>query len=274
MLQLRTYDAKDRSMTPVLFFALFLVLMSHSSGADKNKYPSGVGRKFSVEGGVLRFPGNTIIAHLSPNDQLWGSLMELYHKLEKNPLSSIFTLLPPASWHMTVFEGVCDQVRKPRYWPKDLSMEAPLSECNDLFARKLIEFDLRDDETQFRMRIEGIRPLKTGIGVHLEPETAEEGSKLRGLRDRLSGLLQVRYKQHDHYELHLSVAYFIRHPTKEQEEELRQLLLGHLKNAPKGFVLGAPEFCLFENMFHFERQFYLGGSGGSELENAADAREL
>lgn len=103
------------------------------------------------------------------------------------------------------------------------------------------------------MRIEGISPLEVGIGVHLEPDTSEEGTKLRGLRDRLSDLLQVRHKQHDDYELHLSVAYFIRHPTKEQEEELRKLLLNHLETALKGFVLGKPEFCVFENMFHFER---------------------
>lgn len=235
-----------------------IVAMSESSVAHKNKYPAGVGSKFAVDGGVLPFPGNTIIAHLSPSDPLCTSLMELHQKLSASPLSSIFTLLPPESWHMTIFEGVCDQVRYPGYWPNDLSMEAQLSECNNRFAKKLRSFELNDDETEFRLRIEGISPLKIGIGIHLEPETTPEDSKLRRIRGRLSELLQIRHPHHDHYELHLSLAYFIRHPTEEQEKELAHLLLGHLQYAPKRLVLGRPEFCIFENMFHFERQFYLG----------------
>ncbi|TEA18068.1 hypothetical protein C8034_v011367 [Colletotrichum sidae] len=52
-----------------------------------------------------------------------------------------------ASFHMTVFEGVCDQVRQPGYWPSDLASNAPLETCNTHFEKTLSSFKLTPDET-------------------------------------------------------------------------------------------------------------------------------
>jgi len=37
--------------------------------------------------------------------------------------------------------------------------------------------------------------------------------------------------------------------------------MDHLQEMPVEFELGAPEFCKFENMFVFNRQFYLKNQG-------------
>ena len=69
------------------------------------KYPKGIPHKFDPDGNVQPFPGNTIICHLSPSSEIYASVQVLYQKLKEHPLSHLYTMLPPSSWHMTVFEG-------------------------------------------------------------------------------------------------------------------------------------------------------------------------
>ncbi|KAJ7935421.1 RNA ligase/cyclic nucleotide phosphodiesterase [Mycena leptocephala] len=225
---------------------------------DSPKYPPGVPSKFDPHGNVQHFPGNTIISHLSSSSEpeLYNSVLALYDKLKNSHLSHLYTLLPPSSWHMTIFDGVCDQVRKPSRWPNDLSVDASLQECTSLFEKKLSSFDLQCDPP-YRLSITGFEPLLTGIGIHLEPSTIGENTRIRELRDRLSNALHIRRSNHKTYGLHLTVAYLLRFLTEEQDKELRKLLMDHFDGMPKQFELGAPEFCTFEDMFAFKRLFYL-----------------
>ncbi|KAJ9160928.1 DUF1868-domain-containing protein [Coniochaeta hoffmannii] len=220
------------------------------------RYPAGIPGKFDKDGNVQRFPGNTIVCHLSQSSDLYASLLGLYQKLRASPHAHLYTLLPPPSWHMTLFEGVADQVRQPAYWPSDLPLDTPLAECTDHFAKKLALFDLQCDPP-YRMCVRGLDPLKIGIGIHLEPRDAEEESRLRGLRDRISEALNLRHPGHESYGLHFSLAYLLRHLTEEQDADISKLVLDHLQDAPTDFELGAPEFCTFEDMFAFKRLFYL-----------------
>ncbi|KAJ7366618.1 RNA ligase/cyclic nucleotide phosphodiesterase [Mycena albidolilacea] len=225
---------------------------------EEPKYPPGVPSKFDSDGNAQHFPGNTVVSHLSPSSEpeLYESMLALYDKLKRYHLSHLYALLPPSSWHMTVFEGVCDQVRVPGRWPDDLPIDASLQECTSLFENKLSSFDLQCDPP-YRISVTGFDPLETGIGVHLEPSTPGENARIRGLRDRLSTLLHIRHKGHATYGLHLSMAYLLRILTEEQEKELRGLLMDHFNGMPKLFKLGAPEFCTFEDMLAFKRLFYL-----------------
>ncbi|PDT02305.1 hypothetical protein CO666_21295 [Rhizobium chutanense] len=217
--------------------------------------PTGVHTKFNLDGSVRAFPGNTIICHLAPASRLYAALSSLYGALEISDLAGLYTLLPPSSWHMTVFEGVCDQVRQPGFWPDDLGLDVPLAECDALFADKLSAFDL-GSAPSYRLRIAGWQPLVNGIALRLAPESAEE-MRLRRVRDRLSELLQLRHPGHEDYVFHLSIAYLIRHPDEEQRAALSALLFELLSGLPDEFELGAPEFCRFADMFAFHRQFFL-----------------
>lgn len=112
------------------------------------------------------------------------------------------------------------------------------------------------------MTVSGFSSFAVGIGVAVRLRTADEEARFRGLRDRLSETLQLRHPQHSDYDLHLSMAYFLRYLNQEQTAELSRLLREHFDNEmPKEFELGAPEFCTFENMFKFERMFYLKRQG-------------
>ncbi|SCY91035.1 DUF1868 domain-containing protein [Rhizobium sp. NFACC06-2] len=218
--------------------------------------PSGVPSKFTVDGAVRPFPGNTIICHLSQDSELHTRLTQLALELDGCNNEALYTLLPPSSWHMTVFEGVCDQVRTPGFWPADLPADAPLAECNAAFSRKLSAFDMNTTPS-FRMRISGYTPRVDGIGLHLEPVDTAEDARIRNLRDRLSKELQIRHPFHEEYGFHLSIAYFIRFPTDDERSALDKILFNRLQDMPTEFELAAPEFCFFDDMFEFRRQFFL-----------------
>ncbi|KAK3335776.1 RNA ligase/cyclic nucleotide phosphodiesterase [Cercophora scortea] len=221
-------------------------------------YPIGVPSKFDPDGNIQRFPGNTIVAHLARTSPIYASLLKLHDRLSTCPLSGLLAMLPPSSWHVTLFEGVCDQVRTPEgFWPRDLPVDAPLDDCTSSFAGKLREFDLRCDPP-YPFVIVGFSALDVGIGIHVELQTPQDEARLRGLRDRLAETLKIRHQQHNVYEFHLSMAYLLRHLSDSQKSEMMALLLNHLQDMPKVFELGAPEFCTFDNMLQFDRLFYLG----------------
>jgi hypothetical protein len=219
-------------------------------------YPLGVPWKFDPDGNVQHYPGNTIIAPLSPSSELHTSLRALFDKLKSNHLSHLYALLPPSSWHMTVFEGVLDDTREPGRWPDDLPLNASLEECTSLYEAKLASFDLKGD-SPYHLSILGFSPMVAGITLHLEPSTSEDNARMRDLRDRLSELLHIRAEGHETYGFHLSVAYLLRFPTQDQDKELMKLLTDHFEGMPKRFELGPPVFCSFDDMFAFTPLLYL-----------------
>jgi len=220
------------------------------------EYPLGVPSKFAPDGSVQPFPGNTIVCHVSPSSPLYESLFELHTKLKNSQFAPLITLLPPESWHMTVFEGVCDKVRAPGYWPAHIET---LKYCTSLFATRLRKFDLGQSKPPYRLKITGFDPLEIGIGVSVEGKGMMEDRRIRDVRDRLADVLEIRHPNHETYGFHLSVAYLLRHLTDEQEADLTDLLMEHWEGMPKEFEFErGPEFCTFENMFAFDRLFYLG----------------
>ena len=218
--------------------------------------PSGVGRKFHPDGSIRPFPGNTVICHLDQDSALFDALLRMRKTLAKLPFASAYTLLPPASWHMTVFEGVCDEIRKPSYWPSDLPMTAPLETCNALFEQKLQDFDLGSD-APFKVKPLGLQPLVDGIALNIQPATDDDEQRLRDLRDRLSELLLLKHEQHGSYAFHLSIGYLIRNLSPDEQRQLHDLFENESATNGTCFELGAPEFCRFDDMFAYDRQFYL-----------------
>lgn len=226
--------------------------------AARPTYPVGVPSKFSPDGDVQHFPGNTVLARLNPSSELYASMLKLSARLSESHLSSLLAILPPSSWHMTVFEGVCDQVRKPGFWPSDISIAEPLEGCTQHLTEKLAKFGLRC-KPPYRFTIVGFNSPETGgISVHLEPHGADEEARLRGLRDRLSNTLQIRHPQHDSYQFHIGLAYLLRHLTEQQKTELTEMLMDHFRGMPQEVELGGPEFCTFENMCKFDQHLWLG----------------
>lgn len=232
--------------------------MSTTVITKRPTYPRGVPSKFSPEGEVQRYPGNTTVCHVPPDSPLLPGLQAIYTALSTHQtLSKRMHLLPPSSWHMTVIEGVLEKVECERN-------NKPLEEYTNEFAVRLRQVGLQLEQEglapPYRMRVRGFdQAAPIGVGLLVEGATVEEEKRMRRLRDKLADNgLGYRKANHETYEFHVSVSYFLRHIDGEDREELNRVLSEQLLHVQPEFELGAVEFCTFEDMHAFPRLFYLG----------------
>lgn len=231
-------------------------------------YPLGIPAKFSPEGVVQLYRGNTTLCCVPADSPLLPGLRALYADLSSHPiLSKRICLLPPASWHMTVLDGVRETECEPGMWPPGKEKQ-PLAECTKEFAQKLRQLGLELGKEglapPYRMRIRGFDSAVVGIGLEAEGATAGEEKRMRRLRDRIADTLGFRAPNHESYGFHISVAYSLRHIDGDEREELNKVFAQHLPEVQLEFELGAVEFCTFENMYAFPRLFYLSKRDGEQ----------
>lgn len=218
---------------------------------------TGEGRKFSAEGKPQRFPGNTILCHLTAAalDAARSMADELRAAVGDGPIA----WLPPASYHVTLFDGALDARRSPHDWPAGLPLDAPLAQCHALIAERLRGFDL-GFEPPIRLVADEAVVTPTLTALPLRAADAQEERRLRELRDRLAQAVGLRHANHDSYNFHMTFGYYVRAFDADALQAYRQALLASVRrfrrNAPV-IELGAPEYCLFDDMTEFQTQFLL-----------------
>lgn len=220
---------------------------------------TGPGKKFGVDGSIQRFPGNTILCHLNQPGRQHDALKGVVAKLREETGDVNITWLPPSSYHMTVFDGSLDSRRSAGDWPNGLGPDASLQECNDLIAERLRKFDLGFDPP-IRMVADENSPAPAMTGIPLRPIDAAEGMRLRDLRDRLAVALGIRHANHDSYAFHTTFGYYIKRFSPEAELDYRRnytRAIQKFRQLQPVIELGAPEYCLFDDMTSFQTQFYL-----------------
>ncbi|KAF2258624.1 DUF1868-domain-containing protein [Lojkania enalia] len=213
--------------------------------------------KFDQEGNPKKFRGNTIVFHLPSGDareRVCNVLSRLRELRDASGLASSLILLPEESMHMTLLEGVCDYVRTPENWPRYLK-DVSLDECNRVFEEKLRKHELKQ-RPPYTIRIVGWDMHSEGLSLTPEPIDEMEARRLQSLRDDISNTLGLRLPNHDGYAFHIGLGY-LRNLSREDTDAVEKVL-AEWWNDEVSFELGPPEFCTFENMFFFNRQFNIG----------------
>ncbi|WP_049973745.1 DUF1868 domain-containing protein [Azospirillum sp. B4] len=226
--------------------------------------PPDVGRKFWPDGRVKPFLGNTIICHLpqqGENAAAFGALLDIYREAPAHAFSRKITLLPPSSYHMTIFGGANDAERKPNLWPSTIPLDAPMVDCDRLLGDRLRAFAL-DCDLPLRMRVDPAEPAagEGPLTMRLLPADAAEDRKLRILRERLSTCLDIRAPGQERYRFHITIAYQVDWLTAAEDQDFRaalRLWKARLLDASPLILLGPPEYCTLKDMFAFQRQFFL-----------------
>jgi hypothetical protein len=118
-------------------------------------------------------------------------LDRLYDRLRAAEAARLYTLLPPRSWHMTVFDCVCDEARSSERWPIGKALDLPLAEVNRDMEERL-KAEQFGPKLAFAMRVTGFWSLRHVIAIALEPADSAEDKAIRALRDRLSAALGLR----------------------------------------------------------------------------------
>lgn len=209
-----------------------------------------IGNKFHEDGSVRFFPGNTIISLVDHKAPVWAEYCKIREMLKAYPVSRCMTFLPDESIHMTVFEGVCHQWRKPELWTNLLPLDCTLTETDDLFERELAKVKPLGS---VRMRLDSIA-LGYGASILLMPATQNDLAELRRYRDDCSKALGIRHPIHDTYRYHLSMCYLTKNATDEEEQQLKAFAgkaTAYIKASRIYFTIQQPRLTFFENMFFF-----------------------
>lgn len=251
-------DALRTLLCSTLVFASAAPPGRATARAPTSPAPAAVAPKFLPDGSAAHWPGNTILCHIDKKSPAFLALLDIHVALMRSGLQAHIAPLPPASYHMTVFEGISYPARH-RYFPTDLPADISEAACDAAFLDKLRHFDL-DIALPIRMRPLPLAQQTNLSSILLEPADASENHKLRVLRDRLAETLRFRTAHHDDYRFHITLNYIyapLDAVDRERLISLRQRLLADFIARSSLIELGAPEFTYFDDMLEFRPQLLL-----------------
>ena len=220
--------------------------------------------KFNNDGSPKAFAGNTVICHLPVQCAMRDAMIGLHDELVASALRPKLGLTSVDSYHMTVFPGSNDLDRTIYGWPKYLSLNATMEECNRVVGERMRAAQLQC-KLPLRVRLDLPDTLNyfSACTLRMVPATREDNAKLRSVRDQLAEIFGFRTKDHDQYTFHITMSYQLDKFTSEEQTKYRQILRENMRRiveAEPVLELGEPEFCTFSDMFRFEPKTLLACS--------------
>jgi len=228
------YDTND-------FFA------EHFTETGKSAPPRYLNVRFDANGNFLPMPGNTVVSHVMRGSKTEEALKRVRQALIDLPFGDRFAYTPVSSYHMTVFQGIIEDRRKPDYWPQGVALDMPVEETTTLFLQRLASLP---PAPLFRMKLASVTPL----GLVLTGAAPEDERTVRALRDVLMAPFGYRHPDHDDYTFHITIAYV----KGWLPADATTTYLPALDEIGRAFAdkveivdLGAPAFCEFPDMTEF-----------------------
>ena len=218
--------------------------------------------KFSTNGSVRPFAGNTVVCHLPQQSRLLDAISALGDALRTSSFANKLAVLPQDSYHATILGGLNDQDRQRYGWPSDIPINTPIADCNHIIGERIAQFRTHTPlPLRFRLDKEKTLAPQRPCGLQLVPVDENEKHKICRLRDRMSDdVFRYRTSDHDTFGFHISMAYQMRGLATAERQEYQSILMQHLPAivaAAPVIELGIPEFCTFENMYRFEIKMLL-----------------
>jgi hypothetical protein len=208
--------------------------------------PKHLGIRLDEAGNFLPIAGNTVIRHVTKGSRSMEMLVSVQERLKQAEFGAHFAYLPPASFHMTVFEGVVHDRRRPDAWPEGVALDRPVADTTALYLDRLSGFTA----PQFTMRGAGVSPL----GLLVEGATQQDERGARHLREQFTVPFGYRQHVHDAYRFHITLAY-VRRLLPDEAIGYYMTLCSELSAMVQAFgplELERPAFCTFADLTHFE----------------------
>lgn len=214
------------------------------------KYGSSIGIKYHEDGTVRTYPGNTVVAALTPGSGGYEVMAQLRQMVVQAKMESHVILLPPDSFHMTVISGLNDQVRKDTHWPSALPKEIPMEQVDDYISAAVERVGLPGPA---RMKFHRVHFSKNCMVVRLKPADEEQERILRTFRDQVAREVGLKLPGHDDYHFHSSLGYTWVIPEGDAAERM-EALIGQmdafLADQP-AFTTDAPYMAYYRDMLAF-----------------------
>lgn len=214
-------------------------------------YTKAVGTKFHPDGTFRHFPGNTVVSMCVDVEPLYSELIWAQEQFMTLPFAERFAFLPPSSFHMTVFELLCDQVRDPAHWSSLVPGDAHISDADRILFEAWQSVKPPESITMEFVRIS----LGLAITLSLRPKDEGVAAMLKSYRDELSRATGIRFPNHETYRFHIGLAYNLVPLTDEELkvfEKTRHAVDLRLRETVQYFTLPAPQFVKFHDMSAFD----------------------
>jgi len=215
--------------------------------------PPRLGIRYDAEGHFLQEPGNTVVCHLVPNSPSETALLRVRERMMALPGANGLAFTPPASLHMTLFQGIIDSRRQRPYWPSGIPLDTKIDDMTRKFMSRLDGFD---GCGPFEIRAVEVTPK----GMVVEGATEADRQAMRDWRDKLADALGFRQPDHDSYVFHITLAYVLRGIPDEHIAEWQAFLsesLAYLERAAPLIELKNPAFCRYRSVERFEELLVL-----------------
>ncbi|MGJ3699750.1 DUF1868 domain-containing protein [Variovorax sp. AFSI2.2] len=223
-----------------------------------HRAPHDVGRKFRADGTVQPFAGNTFIGHVGQQGadfDMFDRLLDVYRDLPRQSFARKLSILPPSSYHVTVFVGLNEVDRGRPRWPGEFSPDTPMEAVTRIYAERMRALDATTTEP-YDFVVDGKPALRSEgtLQIKLKPARAETKNRLDAVRGQLSRLTGLRDANHERYQYHLTLGYLHQFLTPEESAEMLQASENWARNVSE---LGQPllirklQFCAFRDMFAF-----------------------
>jgi hypothetical protein len=218
-----------------------------------NFSPNGVNIKFDMNGNALPFEGNTLIGYVD-NSAFHESLHLLVTDVTSDEtLKKKLVLLPESSYHITIFDCACLRRDSSWYWPTDIRNDVTIEMCTEILKERFADIALRGTP-DINFTITGHKPYINTLGISFRPETETDAENLRNLRDKFSRLAGIRRDNHNEYEFHLTLGYFVEYPCFREVKILDKAVsyfLERLEDCNGRVCIKGIEFCFFKNMLDY-----------------------
>lgn len=211
---------------------------------------NSIGKKFHEDGSVRRFPGNTVVAPIRPGCSAYDVMLQLRQMFTDAGLDENYILLPEDSYHMTVLDWVCDQVRDAEHWPIGLPLDAPMEIADRYISEAIAPVPMPGS---VKMKFDRLSVSKNAVLALLQPADEIEKEKLWCFRNAAADAAQLHLPNHESYRFHISLAYTRVIPEGEQAAKLEKLTerIDAYLQEQIAFETGVPYMAYFDDMLAF-----------------------
>ena len=207
------------------------------------------GVKFTPDGAVQRWPGNTFVCHINRTSMAFEAILELQEEMKKSVFNRFFTFLPPPSFHMTVYQGLSPDMKPGSGWPEGIPGGLSRDNVNAVFKERLEGLAL---PSSFSIKVDG---FFAGHSLTVSGANEDEERALRQARVSLRDTTGLSFGDFDDYVFHITLAYLIDWMSEKTARELVDFSSGisqRVLDQIGDIELGPVEFSCFDSMHHFE----------------------
>jgi hypothetical protein len=208
-----------------------------------------IGFKFNLDGSPARFPGNTFVSDIDPDNPAYSILRETVSSIDRAGLSPLLIKLPGDSYHVTIMRGLNDKVRSAEFWPPKLSTSCTLAEMDSYIREKLKDIPF---SASFFMVFRRLQWNDEDVRVCLAPSCRDSERALRSLRDSIADRLGLRLPGHEHYTFHATLAYVHYRAQERDAEKITQITDDFFtRHSGVALEISAPRLAFYEDMMEF-----------------------